>query len=187
LQNFEIKKGGAMIPKIEKILYATDLSPNSAYAFRYVSNSAKKHNARIVILHVFEGLSQTAQMLVNTYLDEMYQERVFKEKIEYTMERIRKRLKMFCEKEFKDDTKCADMVESIEISEGFPADEILRKADEFNCDMIAMGTHGKGTIKHAFLGSTARRVLRRVRKPVFIIPLPKGEIDITFHDLPYNQ
>jgi len=45
-----------------------------------------------------------------------------------------------------------------------------------------MGTHGKGLISHAFLGSTAKRVLRRTRKPVFIIPLPKGELDITFHD-----
>jgi hypothetical protein len=31
-------------------------------------------------------------------------------------------------------------------------------------------------------GSTSRRVLRRVRKPVFIVPLPEGELDITMHD-----
>ena len=40
-----------MIPKIKKILYATDLSENSAYAFRYAVNSAKQHNAELVILH----------------------------------------------------------------------------------------------------------------------------------------
>ncbi|NIV98330.1 hypothetical protein GWN26_03925, partial [Candidatus Saccharibacteria bacterium] len=33
-----------------------------------------------------------------------------------------------------------------------------------------------------FLGSVAKRVLRRARKPMFIIPLPKGEIDLTVHD-----
>jgi len=49
--------------------------------------------------------------------------------------------------------------------------------------VIIMGTHGKGIIRHTFLGSVAERVLRRVRKPVFIIPLPKGETDITFHDI----
>lgn len=27
-----------MIPKIQKVLYATDLSKNSAYAFRYAGN-----------------------------------------------------------------------------------------------------------------------------------------------------
>ena len=40
----------------------------------------------------------------------------------------------------------------------------------------------QGIIRHAFLGSTAKRVLRRTRKPVFIIPLPKEETDIAFHD-----
>lgn len=39
-----------MIPKIRRILYATDLSINSAYAFRYTINSAKQHDAEIVIL-----------------------------------------------------------------------------------------------------------------------------------------
>jgi nucleotide-binding universal stress UspA family protein len=42
-----------------------------------------------------------------------------------------------------------------------------------------MGTHGKGAISHAFLGSVSEKVLRRIRKPVYIIPLPKGETDIT--------
>lgn len=53
---------------------------------------------------------------------------------------------------------------------------------DLNCDAIIMGTHGKGIISHTFFGNTAKRVLRRTRKPVFIIPLPKGETDITFND-----
>jgi nucleotide-binding universal stress UspA family protein len=73
-------------------------------------------------------------------------------------------------------------VKSIEVCEGFPAEVILSKADKLNCDAIVMGTHGKGIIANTFLGSTSKRVLRRTRKPVFIIPLPKGELDITFHD-----
>jgi hypothetical protein len=36
--------------------------------------------------------------------------------------------------------------------------------------------------QNSAFGSTAKRVLRRTRKPVFIIPLPGGETDITFHD-----
>lgn len=51
--------------------------------------------------------------------------------------------------------------------------KILSMADGYNCDMIIMGTHGKGIIGNAFLGSTAKRVLRRTRKPILIIPLPK--------------
>ena len=90
---------------------------------------------------------------------------------------------MFCDKEFSGDNSHADRVEAIEVCEGFPAEEILKQADKMNCDAIFMGTHGKGFIRNAFLGSTAKRVLRRTRKPVFIIPLPKGDVDITAPDM----
>ena len=171
-----------MIPDIKKILYATDLSDNSTYAFRYAINSALKHDAGIIILHVFELVSMTNRAVLDLYLDEDLRNRIYCERVSDTIDRIRKRLEIFCDKEFSGDTKLAGKVESIEVCEGFPAEEILKKADESNCDAIVMGTHGKGLISHAFLGSTAKRVLRRTRKPVFIIPLPKGETDITFHD-----
>ena len=172
-----------MIPKIQKILYATDLSENSAYAFRYAINSAKKHDASIIILHVLEKIPPFAHALVESQLGQEKHKEILDEKITSTMDRIRKRLQIFCDRELKDDPECVDKVESIEVCEGYPAEEILRKADELDCDVIVMGTHGKGTISHTFLGSVAKRVLRRVRKPVFIIPLPRGETDITFHDV----
>jgi len=172
-----------MIPKIQKILYATDLSENSAYAFRYAINSAKQHDADIIILHVLEEIPPFARSLVDSQLGEEQRKEIFDEKIAYTIERIKKRLQIFSDRELKDDPECADKVKSIEVCEGYPAEEILRKADELDCDAIVMGTHGKGIISHTFLGSVAERVLRRVRKPVFIIPLPKGETDITFHDM----
>ena len=43
-----------------------------------------------------------------------------------------------------------------------------------DCDAIVMGNHGKGIISQTFLGSVSKQVLRRTRKPVFIIPLPKN-------------
>ena len=171
-----------MIPRIKKILYATDLSDNSAYAFRYAINSALKHDASIIILHVFEQLSTTANAVTQAYLTEGQVNKISEERLAYVKDRINKQLKIFCGKEFKNDPECADRVESIELCEGFPPDVILRKADEFNCDVIVMGTHGKGIIRNTFLGSSSKRVLRRTRKPVFIIPLPKGETDITFDD-----
>ena len=72
---------------------------------------------------------------------------------------------------------------SIMVVFGDPAAEILQKVDELNCDVVIMGTHGKGLIRHAFLGSVSERVLHRIRKPVFIIPLPEGETDITLGEI----
>ena len=43
-----------MIPQIKKILYATDLSKNSEYAFYYSVDLAKKYGREIIILHAVE-------------------------------------------------------------------------------------------------------------------------------------
>jgi nucleotide-binding universal stress UspA family protein len=171
-----------MIPKINKILYATDLSSNSAYAFRYAVNSAEKHNARITILHVLDKLSSNTQALVSSHLTAEQQLKIFEDKISYTSERIRKRLEIFCEKELKKEPEMMNLIDSIQVKEGFPAEEILQTSEDLRCDAIVIGTHGKGIIKNTFLGSTSKRVLRRTRKPVFIIPIPKEEIDMSIHD-----
>ena len=172
-----------MIPQIKRILYATDRSDHSAYAFRYAINFAKKHDAGIIILNVFEPLSVTAKALTHSHLTVKQEKKISEEKIAYGNERIRKGLKTFYEKELENDPDSADRVESIELCEGFPAEVILSKADELNCDAIIMGTHSKGIIANTFLGSTAKRVLRRTRKPIFIIPLPKKKTDITLQNI----
>ena len=170
-----------MIPKINKILYATDLSANSAYAFRYAIRAAERYDASIVILHVLQPISDAAA--IGYYIDKEKQKQLLEEAVNHTMDRIRRRLKVFIERDLKDEPQCADKCVSIEVCHGYPVDVILRKADELDCDAIVMGTHGKGKLRHTFLGSTARKILRRVRKPVFIIPLPKEELDVTIHDL----
>ena len=107
---------------------------------------------------------------------------ISEKKVAEAMDKIKNRLQVLRDSERIDDPQSVDRVLSIEVCKGYPPEEILRKADELNCDVIVMGTHGKGIIRHSFLGSTAQKVLRRVRKPVFIIPLPEAEIDVTFHD-----
>ena len=164
-----------MIPSIKKILYATDLSHNSPFVFRYAMNSAMKHDAEIVILHVFEELSPANRAAMSVYLDEKQRKEIFKDRITTSLKRIKKRLKKFCEKELQGNDEQMKRITSIEVCAGFPAEEILRKADQFNCDVIVLGNHGKGFIENTFLGSTAKRVLRRTRKPVFIIPLSGEE------------
>ena len=51
------------------------------------------------------------------------------------------------------------------------------------CDIVVMGTHGKGVISHAFLGSVAEKVLHRIGIPVYIIPIPKEDTDIALGEI----
>ncbi len=172
-----------MIPRIRNILYATDLTRNSAYAFRWAVNSAQKHDARIHILHVLEKLSPGEETILSlhAYLPQL--EEIRREKSDELMERIQKRLDEFARRELQDDAEMLNRLASIQVVDGDPAEEILQKADELNCDVIVMGTHGKGLITHTFLGSVSEKVLQRIRKPVFIIPIPKEDTDISFNDI----
>ena len=170
-----------MISDIKKILYTTDLSQNSAHAFRYAVYFAKKFDAEIIILHVIEGASKDAVKALELYLDKKYLKETLEKREDHAVERIKDRLKIFCDKELADDPEFAKKIASIEAYRGYPEEEILKKVETLNCDAIIMGAHEKG-ITHTFLGTVAKRVLRRARKPVFIIPLPKGKTDISFYD-----
>jgi nucleotide-binding universal stress UspA family protein len=172
-----------MIPKIQTVLYATDLSKNSAYAFRYAVNTAQQHDAKIHLLHVIEPLSPRDEALVLAYIDKKEIDRRHKDATENLVQRIEERLKQFAERELKDDPEAMKRVFGIHVVQGDPATEILNMSDKLGSDIVIMGTHGKGVIGHAFLGSVAEKVLQRIRKPVYIIPLPKGETDITLGEI----
>ena len=171
-----------MLPEMKKVLYATDLSQNSAFAFRYAMKFAEEQNAEIIILHVLEGIPPNTRALLSLYLAESEFKNVLNDKLDVT-EEIKSRLNTFCDQEYRDAPTCTSRVAHIEVSEGYPAEQILSKVDELNCDAIVMGTHGKGSLAHTFLGSVAQKVLRRVRKPVFIIPLPKDDEELQVPDI----
>ena len=162
-----------MTQDINRILYATDLSDNSTYAFGYAINLAKKFNAEITILHVIDMMMGVSVNMVAVYFNEKELEENMQKKVTYITDEINNRLKKFINDKAVDNPESVDKVASIEVCQGYPADEILKKVDDLHCDLIVMGTHGKGIVGQAFFGSVAKKVLRRVRKPVFIIPLPE--------------
>ncbi len=160
-----------MIPQIKKILYATDLTKNSVYAFYYAVDIAKKYNAEIVMVHAVEPVSETA---FGTRTD-----RVLHDQQKISVEVIRKRLQDFCQiVEEKNSLACVNLVSKFIVEVGYPAEEILKALDKERCDAVVLGTHGKGFLQHAFIGSVSRSVLDRSRKPVFIVPLPSDTTSI---------
>jgi nucleotide-binding universal stress UspA family protein len=165
-----------MIPQIKKILYATDLSKNSAYAFYYAVDIAQKRNAKIMILHIIEPVSP----LIQGYVGKDTIVKIQHQNIEEATEEINERLRDFCQIIEGKIGPCLELVSDILVRLGHPADEILRVAEKEECDLIVLGSHGKGFLEHTFLGSVSRMVLDRSRKPVFIIPLPSEGLDADF-------
>ena len=154
-----------MASAIRKILYTTDLSENSAYVFRYALNSAEFHDAEIHILYVLKYFFPLPYGLFAVTGRE--------EEKPVILDQIRKRLDDFVQRELGGDAARLKRVAAIEVVEGEPVLEILRKADKMQADVLVMGTHGKGLVAETFLGSVAAEVLRHSRIPVFIIPIPR--------------
>ncbi len=56
---------------------------------------------------------------------------------------------------------------------GVPDEEICRLADEIGADMIVIGTHRRGAVARALLGSVAQRVVRAAKVPVLTLRGPQ--------------
>jgi nucleotide-binding universal stress UspA family protein len=155
-----------MIAPIEKILYATDLSKNSLYAFGHAIQVARQCKATITVLHVVEPAAGT--------LGNWVKEKTEEEELSRSVEAIRGQLERFCEV-MDPDRACIEYVANILVRVGEPVGTILEVADEKTSSIIVLGAHAKGRLKNTLLGSVSRRVLDRASIPTIIIPLPKGD------------
>lgn len=115
--------------------------------------------SEIVLLHVADGWA--ARYQENLELkdsDEIKEDR-------YYLETIAQRLQ---KKEIRVTTHLAM---------GAPADEIIKFAKEYPCDLIAMSTHGHRFLADFIHGATATKVRHHVDIPVLLLRASKGEPD----------
>jgi nucleotide-binding universal stress UspA family protein len=69
-----------------------------------------------------------------------------------------------------------DMFDGIEkvlrfTPEGFPKNEIINTAKEWEADLIVLGTHGRSGLSHLLVGSVAEYIIKHVNIPVMVVPL----------------
>ncbi|WP_090622414.1 universal stress protein [Natrinema salaciae] len=70
-----------------------------------------------------------------------------------------------------------DIPVETEVLEGAPSRVIVDAADPAECDLIVMGTHGRGGIDRLLLGSVTERVVRQASVPVLTVQVDPDEID----------
>jgi len=171
-----------ILPKIniKKILYATDLSEDARDAFSYAVSLANAYSASITILHVLLK-DLNIDSIAASYIDPKYWKEIKKQVYEDARQALigKKRENIAIEEvlyKFTENAK-ADMssfvTDEIIVKSGNPEDNIIKQAEERNCDIIVMGSHGHGVLGDAIIGSTARRVVRRSSKPVLVVPSPR--------------
>jgi nucleotide-binding universal stress UspA family protein len=166
-----------MIPSIKNILYATDLSKNASFAFRYAMALADALDTKINILYILPMVDSAMEIPIITQMGEEMYYKLREEKSREIIENIKNRLQDFSQKELQDAQCKAERVSSIMVREGDVVDEILKTAEKLKSDIIILGAHGKGILSHTFLGTVPDKLLRRSRVPVLVVPIPKDAID----------
>ena len=160
-----------MLPNYSDILVATDLSQSAINAFKHAVMMARRNQARIHLLHVVPEVDASMRAYISALMAKGSLDQFETQHEEDARLKIRRRLKQFAEDELANLPEDLERVVTVEVALGHPVIKILETADRLNVDVIVMGAHGKGAIEHAFLGSTTEKVLRKTRRPVFVIPI----------------
>lgn len=162
-----------MIAQYKTILYSTDLSANAAYAFQHAISLAKMYDAQVHILHMMQEMDASVVSYVASVMGEDKFADMELDHEQELREEIHEKLDRFAAEELADFPEELARVASVIVHHGNAVAGILTEADRLSADLIVMGTHGKGPMRYAFLGSVAEKVLRKTLRPVMVIPLGK--------------
>ena len=145
------------MPTIQNILVPVDLSEGSAAAFRYAQTLAAPCGSTVCALYILENphLTPGGGQLWEFSLPDLVR------KLE---EAGRQRLEEFVA-DLRDPHVTVETLSRV----GQPATEITRCARDLQTDLIVIGTHGRGGVAHALLGSVAERVMRTAPCPVVTV------------------
>ncbi|MFV1975480.1 MAG: universal stress protein [Candidatus Scalindua sp.] len=151
----------------KRIIVPIDFSDCSRKALEYAIATAKAHNSKLTILHVYE------ESFIEPYVNAANSE----EEAGEIMKEI----------EFVNETKYDEFLKTVDLSgveyekllkKGVPETDIVEIAMEQQANLIVMGTHGRSGIKHILIGSTSEEVVRAVHCDIIIVKPEKFSFSI---------
>lgn len=136
------------------IVLATDGSAYSLQAARYIAESGLLPAGGVVrVLHVGARLPAQVGRFVDAQSIQGWYEEESAKVLEPTADILRQ----------------AGIPHATESRVGFAPQEITQYAEEVDAHMIVMGSHGRGVLLDAVIGSVAGRVLALTKRPVLLI------------------
>jgi len=157
-------------PEIRTILYATDLGKNTRPVFRQAIAHANVHNAKVIMLHVVEPLTETARAVISAYMPETAIDEIQKDGMKNIIAHMKERVQHFSEEECDGAGIEQLPLKDIVVVAGRPSEEILKAAETYHADLIVMGQSSKKVMGSKVMGSSARRVARLSSIPILIVP-----------------
>jgi nucleotide-binding universal stress UspA family protein len=145
-----------MLP-IRTILHPTDFSEHSNHAFRLACSLARDHGARLIVLHIVERTTPVYSGVM-TPMPPMPLSAEERRAVRERLEHIK-----------PPDSKV--LVEYV-LEEGDPATVILQVAQQRQCQLIVLGSHGRTGLSRLLMGSVAEKIVRLAPCPVLTVKTP---------------
>lgn len=141
--------------RLQRLVVATDFSEDSKKVVEYALDLKKRMGCEAYLLYVVE-LSNAIRFGIR--------QGHFRDASEKIKTWADNQLENLTPDEFIQDKTVHRIVE-----EGHAADTISRIADSKDAGLVVMGAHGHGAVGKFFVGSTAEKVLSRLRQPVLTL------------------
>ncbi|KAF1075544.1 universal stress protein [Halodesulfovibrio sp. MK-HDV] len=160
-----------MLPEINKILLATDLSDDAGAALRYAISLSEKYNAELIMLHVLPDMKD--QVYLNSGFDfaAVYDDKTLKVLLDAGAEKAKTTVASLmqeqCDELTEGKSQCANIKLTPIISSGSAVKKITEHAKQ--CDLVVMGTKGHSKIGGILVGSVAQGVIAKSPTPVLIV------------------
>jgi nucleotide-binding universal stress UspA family protein len=166
---------------LNRVLYVTDLSETGRHAFPYAAGIARQFDASLTVFHVVDpgnldsligyANEELWQTLVNQTLDEA-RETLYSRKRDNVA--IRNHIEQICDETLENSSDTPVLSYEVKVEMGEALEKILHEAHTENYDLLIISKHGhRLSVKDAVIGDTARRVVRRCKIPVMVVPLVK--------------
>jgi nucleotide-binding universal stress UspA family protein len=139
---------------MKRIVVPIDFSEHSEYALEAAANLAKKYGSELVVLHMLE----LSNAILTTAGNAINDEAVFYYKL------AEQRFEDFLNKDFLEGVEVKPLVKHFKVFS-----EVNDVANEYEADLIVMGSHGASGVKEVLVGSNTEKVVRYADVPVLVI------------------
>ncbi len=163
-----------MIPNINHILYATDLSEGAHQALGHAVGLANLSLASLTIIHVIQQTSPNAELLLASFLGYSSKEEIIHKSQSQIIEKIKSRLQQMCDELGCQLPSCKFRLAKIIVEFGQPQNIIMNHAETKNYDILVIGRHDYGVIERTLTGHATKGLLRHCPIPVLLVPVISG-------------
>jgi len=141
---------------MKKILFATDFSSNANKAFEFALNLAEKHQAELIMLHVYDVQPVFGHPYATTNPADLFR---------LKCENWENKLKEFFNQYNSDIKPTYIAIEYPSVVKG-----ILSIIEKYQPQLVVTGTKGESPVKELLFGGTTKALVKRSPVPVLAIP-----------------